>query len=81
MAHSDELWKQAKQKCRLNEEDIARAKRMGLNPKNLIKNIPNKSEPWKSPVKDWLIEIESKREKMAEQKKRRRDARSGSLEL
>jgi len=81
MAHSDELWKQAKQKCRLNEEDIARAKRMGLNPKNLIKNIPNKSEPWKSPVKDWLIEIESKREKKAEQKKRRRDARSGSLEL
>ena len=80
MAYSDELWKQAKQKCRLNEEDIARAKRLGLNPKSLIKNIPNKSEPWKAPVKDWLIEIESKHEKKAA-KKHRRDTCSGSHEL
>jgi len=29
MANTDELWKQAKLKCRLNEEDIARAKRLG----------------------------------------------------
>ena len=27
---------------------------------SLIKNIPSRSEPWKAPVKDWLIEIEEK---------------------
>ena len=74
MANTDELWKQAKQKCRLNEEDIARAKRLGLNPKSLIKNVLNKSEPWKAPVKDWLIEIEAKREKKTALKQRRREA-------
>ena len=43
MAYSDELWAEAKKKCRLNQEDIALAKRLGLNPRSLIKNIPNKS--------------------------------------
>lgn len=73
MAYSEQLWQEAKKRCRLNEEDIARAKRLGLNPRSLIKNIPNKSEPWKAPVKDWLIEIEVKRNKKAEQKQRRRE--------
>ena len=50
MAYSDELWKEAKRKCRLNAEDIALAKRLGFNPRSLIKNIPNKSQPWKAPV-------------------------------
>ena len=40
MAYSDQLWQEAKKRCRLNDEDIARAKRLGLNPKSLIKNIP-----------------------------------------
>jgi len=73
MAYSDELWKEAKQKCRLNMEDIALAKRLGLNPRSLIKNIPNKSEPWKAPVKVWLREIEEKRNKKAAQKARRKN--------
>jgi len=77
MANTDELWKQAKKKCRLNEEDIARAKRLGLNPRNLTKNVPNKSEPWKAPVKDWLIEIEEKRLKKAMQKQRCRETATG----
>ena len=63
MAYSDELWKEAKRKCRLNAEDIALAKRLGLNPRSLIKNIPNKSQPWKAPVNVWLHEIDSKRQK------------------
>ena len=54
MAYSEAMWAEAKKKCRLNSEDIALAKRLGLNPRSLIKNIPNKSEPWKAPVKDWL---------------------------
>ena len=72
MANSDELWALCKQKCRLNNEDVALAKRLGLNPRSLIKNIPNKSEPWKAPVKVWLQEIEAKRNKKSEQKQHRK---------
>lgn len=61
MAYSEQLWQEAKKKCRLSNDDIARAKRLGLNPKSLIKNIPSPSEPWKAPVREWLIEIEEKR--------------------
>lgn len=72
MAYSEQIWQDAKQKCRLNNDDIALAKRLGLNPRSLIKNIPNKNEPWKAPVKDWLHEIDEKRQKKAEQKQRRK---------
>ena len=73
MPYSDELWKQAKAKCRLSMEDIERAKRLGLNPKSLMKKVPNKSEQWKAPVSVWLREIEDKREKKASQKQKRRE--------
>lgn len=73
MANNDPLWQEAKKRCRLDDEDIALAKRLGLNPRSLIKNVPRKSEPWKAPVKDWLHEIEAKRSKKAEQKQRRRE--------
>ena len=63
MAYSDELWKEAKRKCRLNTEDLELAKRLGLNPRSLIKNIPNKSEPWKASVKEWIHDIDAKRQK------------------
>ncbi len=73
MAYSEQQWKEAKTKCRLNDEEIAIAKRLGINPKSLIKNIPNKSEPWKAPVKDWLHELDAKAQKKSEQKKRRKE--------
>jgi len=73
MTYSDEAWKEAKQKCRLNAEDVARAKRLGLNPRSLIKNLPSKSQQWKAPVGVWLREIEEKRNKKTEQKQRRRE--------
>ena len=72
MAYSEQMWQDAKKKCRLNDDDIALAKRLGLNPRSLTKNIPSKSEPWKAPVKDWLHEIDAKRQKKAEQKQRRK---------
>ena len=77
MADSEQMWAEAKKKCRLNNEDIALAKRLGLNPRRLIKNIPNKSEPWKAPVKDWLHEIDEKRQKKAAQKQRRKQKTGG----
>lgn len=73
MAYSEQQWQEAKRRCRLSDEDITRAKRLGLNPRSLIKNIPNKSEPWKAPVKIWLQEIEDKRNKKSEQKKKRKE--------
>ena len=39
MAYKQEFWDEAKRKCRLGEEEIRRAKEMGLNPKSLIRNI------------------------------------------
>ncbi len=62
-SNKEELWSEAKKKCRLNTEDIKMAKEMGLNPKSLIKNIPNKNEQWKAPVKDWIHEMYEKRTK------------------
>ena len=70
MAYSEQMWQEAKKRCRLNNEDIALAKRLGLNPRSLIKNIPSKSEPWKAPVKEWLHEIDEKRQRKAAQKQR-----------
>ena len=57
MAYKPELWAEAKKKCRLNDEDIKMAKELGLNPKSLIKNIPNKNEQWKAPVKVWIRDM------------------------
>ena len=82
MAYSERQWQEAKKKCRLNNEDIALAKRLGLNPRSLIKNIPSKSEPWKAPVKDWLREMDEKRQKKSAQKQRQKqdsDADDGEL--
>ena len=73
MAYSEQQWQEAKRKCGLNNEDIALAKRLGLNPRSLIKNIPNKSELWKAPVRDWLHEMDETRQKKAEQKRRRKE--------
>jgi hypothetical protein len=73
MAHSEQLWQEAKHKCRLNAADIALAKRLGLNPRSLIKNIPNKSEQWKAPVKEWLHWIDEKRQQKSEQKRKRKE--------
>jgi len=70
MAYSEEKWAECKRKCRLNNDDIALAKRLGLNPRSLIKNIPNKNEQWKAPVKVWLRDIEAKRNKKAAQKQK-----------
>lgn len=73
MAYKQELWDEAKKKWHLGEEEIRMAKEMGLNPKSLIKNIPNKKERWKAPVKDWIRDMYKKRQKKAEQKAKRKN--------
>ncbi|MDO9534318.1 MAG: hypothetical protein Q7J85_03075 [Bacillota bacterium] len=61
----DQLWAEAKKKCRLNEETIRMAKEMGLNPKSLIKNIPSQTQKWKAPVDVWIREMYQKRQEKA----------------
>lgn len=74
MAYSDALWQEAKKKCRLSNEDIKIAKELGLNPKSLIKNIPNKNEQWKAPVSVWIREIQEERKSKSLQKQRRKES-------
>ena len=57
----DEAWAEAKHRCRLNQADIAMAKKLGLTPRSLIKNIPSKHETWKVPVKQWLHDLYDKK--------------------
>jgi len=62
-------WAEAKKKCKLNVETLKMAREMGLNPRSLIKNIPNKSEQWKAPVSDWIKEMYEERQIKASKKK------------
>ncbi len=71
----DQLWAEAKKKCRINEETIRMAKEMGLNPKSLIKNIPNQTQKWKAPVHVWIQEIYQKRQEKAAKKALRKAIR------
>lgn len=66
----DAEWAEAKRRCRLSEEDVCMAKQLGLSPRSLIKNIPNASQSWKMPVKDWVQEMFN--EKMGMKAKRLR---------
>ena len=68
MAYKEELWAEAKKRCRLGETEIRMAKEMGLNPKSLIKNIPNKNEQWKAPVKVWIHDMYEERQEKARKK-------------
>lgn len=72
MAYKQELWDEAKRKCRLGDEEIRMAREMGLNPKSLIKNIPNKKEMWKAPVKDGIHDMYEDRQRRSEQEAKRK---------
>ena len=72
MAYSEQLWQDAKKKCRLTDEDIARSKRLGLNPHRLLPPLPRNPAPWKAPVSEWLREMEEKRERKSAQRQARK---------
>jgi len=58
----DAQWAEAKRRCCLNADTLRMAKALGLNPRSLIKNIPNRAEPWKAPVHVWIREMYEKRQ-------------------
>ena len=54
-------WAEAKKKCRLNQEEVEMAKKLGLNPRKLIANNASvKQEQWKEPVREWIRKIYQK---------------------
>jgi hypothetical protein len=58
-------WAEAKRRCRLTPEMLAMAQELRLNPRGLIKNIPNRSEPWKAPAGVWIRELHRTRQQNA----------------
>ncbi len=58
---NEDKWAEAKRRCRLSQEELEAARKMGLNPLSLIKNIPNPSERWKAPVSVWIRNMYEKR--------------------
>ena len=63
MAYKQELWAEAKKKCRLGDEEIRIPREIGLKSQSLVKNIPNKNEMWKAPVKDGIHDMYKKRKR------------------
>lgn len=62
----DEAWTDAKKRYKLTDEHIRMAKELGLNPKKIGLYAPNKQEPWKEPLPDFIEEIYAKRFKKSE---------------
>ena len=56
-AQRQKEWAEAAQRCHLSAEEVAMAKELGMGPHSLVKNIPNRSQPWKAPVRDWVREL------------------------
>ena len=66
----EEEWKEVKKKCRVGDETVRMAKELGINPRTMIKNIPNKAEKWKAPVDVWIRDMYEKvKEKSAKKAK------------
>jgi len=65
----DPEWAKAKKLCRLNQEDIRMAKELGFRPRSLMKNIPDKSQRWKAPVKIWIRDLYEKKQWEMERRK------------
>ena len=54
---SRHTWAEAKKLCRLNQNDIARAKALGFRPDSLVRARPDPKQKWKLPVKYWIHEL------------------------
>ena len=65
----DAEWQEAKKRCKLNSQILRMAKEMSLNPRSLIKNIPNKSEQWNAQVSVWIQDMYEERQAKADKKK------------
>lgn len=63
-----QLWAEAQRRCRLSDEAVRMAKELGIGPRSLIKNIPARTQQWKSPVEDWVRDLYDQRRRKAARK-------------
>ena len=63
-----QLWAEAQRRCRLSDEAVRMAKELGIGPRGLIKNIPARTQQWKSPVEDWVRDLYEQRQRKAARK-------------
>ena len=63
-----QLWAEAQRRCGLSDEAVRMAKELGIGPRSRIKNIPARTQPWKSPVEDWVRDLYERRQRMAARK-------------
>lgn len=61
MSTKPEQWAEAKRRCRLSDDDIRKAKELGMQPRSLIKNIPSPSQQWKAPVREWVRSLHAEK--------------------
>ena len=64
-----QLWAEAQRRCRLSDEAVRMAKELGIGPRSLIKNIPARTQQWKSPVEDWVRDLYDQRRRKAARKR------------
>ena len=58
---SDDVWGLARTKYHLSSRQIEMAKKLGMNPKKFGSLVPNKSEPWKKPLGQFIEKCYYKR--------------------
>jgi hypothetical protein len=56
-----EDWAKAKGRFHLSERHIIMAKQLGMNPRKFGKMAPNRSEPWKAPISEFIERLYFKR--------------------
>ncbi|MBM4250031.1 MAG: hypothetical protein FJ149_11530 [Euryarchaeota archaeon] len=59
--HTQEEWDAVKRRYHLSERQVAMARELGMNPKKFGKIAPNRSEPWKAPIGEFIERLYSKR--------------------
>jgi hypothetical protein len=57
----NDRWVKAKTLCRLSDDEVRMARELGIEPRALIKNIPNPKQRWKAPVGVWVRNLYVKR--------------------
>jgi hypothetical protein len=61
LARKQHDWPEAARLCKLDQHDIAMAKRLGFSPATLIRARPDPKQRWKLPVREWIHELHLKR--------------------
>jgi len=59
--HAREEWDALKRRYHLSEKQVAMARELGMNPRKFGKIAPNRDEPWKAPIGEFIERLHIKR--------------------